>query len=452
MVFVIDTNKKPLHPCREARARVLLKQGKAAVWRMEPFTIILKRSVPETVQGMRLKFDPGSRYTGVAVLSGSRVVWLGRIKHRTEIKKHMDQRRAYRRRRRNANLRYRQPRFDNRTKPKGWLAPSAKSRVDNISHWTKKLMRLIPISEISVEDVKFDTQLMVNPEIKGVQYQQGELAGYEVREYLLEKFHRKCAYCGAENVPLEIEHIVPKSRGGTNRISNLTLACHDCNQKKGNRTAEEFGHPEVQKQAKAPLKDAAAVNTIRHAIYDRLKGTGLKVERGSGGLTKYNRTQARLPKEHYYDACCVGRSSPRGFVFLTDTVQVIEAKGRGQHQRTKPDKYGFPRLKLTRKKVHFGFMTGDMVVADVTKGKKQGRYRGRVAVRASGSFNITTNTGTVQGILHKDCRKLQRADGYGYYIERRTPIPLCVTSVQVSGAVRMSANHLVEGGVSSANV
>lgn len=434
MVFVIDTDKNPLHPCREARARILLRQGKAAVWRMEPFTIILKRSVTEPIEDMTLKLDPGSRHSGAAILSGSRVVWLGCIEHRTDIRKKLEQRRAYRRRRRTANLRYREPRFDNRTRQEGWLPPSLRSRVDNIAYWTGRLMRLAPIAEISVEDVKFDMQLMSNPEITGVQYQQGELAGYEVREYLLEKFHRKCAYCGAENVPLEIEHIVPKSRGGTNRVSNLTLACHDCNTKKGTQTASEFGHPEVQAAAKKPLTDAAAVNATRHAIYARLMETGLPVERGSGGLTKYNRTKAGLPKEHYYDACCVGESSPKRFIFLTDAVQVIEAKGRGLHQRSKPDKYGFPRCRLKRRKSFFGYMTGDIVKAEVKTGKKQGKYRGRVAVRASGSFNISTDKGIVQGISYKACRKIQGADGYNYYIERRKPIP----------------PHLIEDGVSSA--
>ena len=84
-----------------------------------------------------------------------------------------------------------------------------------------------------------------------------------MREYLLEKWGRKCAYCGAKDLPLEIEHITPKTRGGSNRITNLSLACHDCNQKKGTQTAAEFRHPEVQAKARQPLKDAAAVNATR---------------------------------------------------------------------------------------------------------------------------------------------------------------------------------------------
>lgn len=220
MVFVLDANKTPLAPCHPARARQLLKENKAAIYRKMPFTIIFKKEVtaPQE-QDFRLKIDYGSKHTGLAILRNENVVWLGQLDHRTNIKSNLDKRRGYRRRRRSKNLRYRQPRFLNRTRPKGWVPPSLQSRVDNILHWVSRLRRLAPIGFISYENVKFDTQLMQNTEIGGMEYQQGELAGYEVREYLLEKFSRKCVYCKVENVPLEVEHIVPKARGGSNRLT-----------------------------------------------------------------------------------------------------------------------------------------------------------------------------------------------------------------------------------------
>ncbi len=127
---------------------------------------------------------------------------------------------------------------------------------------------------------------MQNPELVGIEYQQGELAGYEVREYLLEKFGRRCVYCGKENVPLEVEHIVPLSRGGSNRVSNLALACRPCNQAKGTQTAEEFGHPAVAAQASRPLKDAAVVNATRYFLLSYLKYPGFAVECSTGARTK----------------------------------------------------------------------------------------------------------------------------------------------------------------------
>jgi 5-methylcytosine-specific restriction endonuclease McrA len=81
---------------------------------------------------------------------------------------------------------------------------------------------------------------MENPKIKGVEYQEGALAGYEVKEYLLEKWGRKCIYCGSENVPLQVEHIVPKAKGGSDRSSNLTIACRRCNEKKGSKDLKDF--------------------------------------------------------------------------------------------------------------------------------------------------------------------------------------------------------------------
>ncbi|MFN2411424.1 MAG: HNH endonuclease, partial [Halomonas sp.] len=99
-----------------------------------------------------------------------------------------------------------------------------------------RLRGLAPITAISQELVRFDLQKLENPEISGIEYQQGNLLGYEIREYLLEKWGRECAYCTATDTPLQIEHIAPKASGGSNRISNLTLACHDCNQEKDRST------------------------------------------------------------------------------------------------------------------------------------------------------------------------------------------------------------------------
>jgi len=251
------------------------------------------------------------------------------------------------------------------------------------------------------------------------------LWGYEVREYLLEKFGRKCVYCGAKNVPLEIEHIVPKSRGGSNRVSNLTLACHACNQKKGNQTAQEFGHPHVQRLAKLPLKDASAINATRWKVYQTLQSFCLPIEIGTGGRTKYNRARQNYPKTHWLDAVCVGESGQAVFVSPNHQPLIIKAVGRGNRQMTKPDKYGFPRATRQRKKVYFGFQTGgDIAKAMVTSGKKMGIYVGKVAVRASGKFNITTTTDTIQGINHRFFKMIHKSDGYNYMKGERALLPM----------------------------
>jgi 5-methylcytosine-specific restriction endonuclease McrA len=419
MVFVLSSDGQPLDPCHPARARQVLRRGRARIVRRFPMTIQLldRRADQSTTHPLRLKIDPGSRTTGLALVAeeSATVVWAAELTHRSRtICDALLARRAFRSNRRQRHTRYRPARFTNRRRPAGWLAPSLRSRVDHILSWYRRLAQRGPIRAISVELVRFDTQAMVNPEISGVVYQQGELLGYEVREYLLEKWGRTCAYCRSTGVPLQVEHIVPCSRGGSDRVSNLTLACGPCNQRKDARTAAEFGFPHIQTQAQQPLRDAAAVNSTRWALYQALQATGLPVETGTGGRTKYNRTQQGWPKTHWQDAACVGANTPEQMRVATPTVLEITATGRGLHSRTKLDRYGFPRLRLPRQKQFFGFQTGDMVVARVPSGTKRGRYVGRVAVRASGSFNITTATGTVQGLHHRFFRLLQRADGYRY--------------------------------------
>jgi 5-methylcytosine-specific restriction endonuclease McrA len=419
-VFVLDKNKKPLDPCHPARARKLLNSGKAAVFKRYPFTIILKRQVVQEeteVQEYRVKIDPGSKTTGIALVreSDNKVVWAAEIQHRGQaIRDSLLSRKANRSGRRDRHCRYRPARFDNRRLRKGWLPPSLESRLSNIETWVQKLARISPLTAISMELVKFDTQVMENPEISGVEYQQGKLQGYEVREYLLEKWERKCSYCGKTDVPLEIEHITPRSRGGSNRVSNLTLACHACNQSKGNKTAAEFGHPEIQAKAKSPLKDATAVNAIRWELWRRLSAWGIKVECGTGGRTKFNRTNQGFPKTHWLDAACVGESGANIIVPNRLNAIAIKAYGHGSRQMCRVDKFGFPRTLAKGTKIAFGFQTGDIVRAVVAKGKNIGTHVGRIAIRSSGTFDIRTPDNHRIGVIWKHCQSLYKSDGYSY--------------------------------------
>jgi 5-methylcytosine-specific restriction endonuclease McrA len=423
--FVLDKNKKPLMPCHPARARELLKKGRASVYRVKPFTIILKDRAGGETQPLELKFDAGSKVTGIAlVLHGAKqvkTVWCANLHHRgLAIREALLSRRAIRRSRRNRHTRYRQPRFLNRTRPSGWLAPSLQSRVNNIDNWTRKLNLLSPISQIASELVKFDMQKLRNPEIEGVEYQRGTLFGYELREYLLHKWQHQCAYCDKKDIPLEIDHIIPKSKGGSDSAANLLISCRNCNEKKSNKSLSEFLNkkPEkivkINKQLKSPLKDAAAINTIRYAIGDCLKNYSLPIIFGTGGQTKYNRTNQRYEKDHWIDAVCVGDSGEN--VSIPENIKplIIKAVGRGSRQMCRVDKFGFPRTRAKASKVVKGFATGDLVKAIVTSGKKVGSYVGKVAVRTSGSFNITTETGVVKDINWKYCQLMQRRDGYMY--------------------------------------
>ncbi len=427
-VFVLDTNKQALEPCSPTIAKKLLKAGKAAVFRQYPFTIILKKVVqPQEIKPCQLKIDPGSKITGIAILQDNKLIWAAELTHRgQQIKDDLESRRSLRRGRRARKTRYRKPRFLNRTREKGWLAPSLVHRVLTTMTWVKRLIKLCPIESIAMELVKFDCHKMQHPEISGTQYQQGTLYQYEVREYLLEKWNRTCVYCGAKDVPLEVEHILPKSKGGSNRVSNLTLACVPCNQAKSNQEIKDFlaDKPDLLKRILthliAPLKDAAAVNSTRWRLFNSLKEIGLPVTTGTGAQTKFNRRAQGLEKRHYLDAACV-ENTP-GLEILTLQPLLIKCTGHGNRQVIHVDKFGFERRnksgELVRKsaliKQFLGFQTGDIVKAVVPKGKKQGVYLGRVAIRSTGSFNIKTVSETVQGINYKYCQQVHRKDGYVY--------------------------------------
>jgi 5-methylcytosine-specific restriction endonuclease McrA len=454
-VLVLDAQRAPLMPCHPARARELLREGKAAVFRRFPFTIILQDRIGGDRQNITVKSDPGSKTTGLALVAafkrGLTVIWAAELVHRGQaIHAALEKRSNQRHARRSRKTRYRAPRFDHRTRSVGWLPPSILHRVVTVITWHKRLLRSVPITDASMERVRFDMQAMENPEISGVEYQQGTLFGYEIREYLLEKWMRTCTYCDAQGVPLEIDHVHPRSLGGSDRVSNLAIACHDCNQAKGNRSLVSFlqgdsgrrqrqqvsaavyaGHDaqkraarerheatrleQVLKQVKAPLLDAAAVNATRNILFGRLRELGLPVETGSGGRTKFNRSQQGYPKAHWIDAACVGKSGER--VRLNPELRPLQitATGHGRRQMQNMTEKGFPRGKAkSRRKMYFGFQTGDMVRAVVTDGKQVGTYVGRVLCRKSGSFDIKTESGRIGGVPHRYCRSIHRSDGYRY--------------------------------------
>jgi 5-methylcytosine-specific restriction endonuclease McrA len=457
LVYVLDRNGKPLMPCKEKRASLLLARGRARVHRVMPFVIRLIDRKAETsdFQSLCLKLDPGSKTTGIAVVrettSSIVVISLIELVHRgREISEALTQRASFRRRRR-GTLRYRAPRFDNRPKAKGWLAPSLQHRVDTTMAWVRRLHKWLPITAISSELVRFDMQKMENPEISGVEYQQGTLLGYEVREYLLEKWGRQCMYCDKPHVPLQIEHIDAKANGGGNRISNLGIACKDCNQEKDKMDVRHFVKDparlaRILAKAKAPLRDAAAVNSTRKALVNGLVLTGLPVETGSGGLTKFNRCTLAIPKTHALDAVCVGQVN--AVENWQQPTLTIKAAGRGAYKRTRLNQYGFPRGYLMREKSVHGFQTGDHVRAVVPSGKKIGTHVGRVAIRASGNFNIKTSAGLVSGIAHRHCALIQRGDGYGYLQHLYHP-----QQTTTSAAVRPAPVLLaVNGEVSRSNI
>jgi len=402
----------------------LLGSGKAAVWRSVPFTIILKVAKPDAVPApLTVKIDPGSQTTGLALVDASnQVVFAAELTHRGQaIKSALDTRRMLRRGRRGRKTRYRAARFSNRARAKSWLPPSLQHRVDTTLTWVQRFRRWAPVASLALERVKFDMQQMSNPDITGAEYQQGTLAGYSAREYLLEKWGRKCAYCGIEHVPLQIEHIKARANGGTNNIANLTLACEPCNRRKGTQDLAVFlkAKPEVLKrilsQLKKPLTDAAAVNATRNKIHDALLNTGLAVETGTGAQTKFNRSLQGYPKAHWIDAACVGESGATVTLSPEHQPLLIKAMGHGNRQTVRTDKFGFPCAKAKSSKTVLGLKTGDLITLEQPKGLYAGSYKGRVtAIKSSTNYLSLTVNKKQTWFSAKLATRLQSADGYQY--------------------------------------
>ena len=419
MVLVIDKHKKPCNTISEAYARRLLFKKQAVIHKRFPFTIRLKNDNAVLKNNSYVvKIDPGSKTTGVAITNDKdSVVMLAEIEHRGHvIKKNLDSRRAVRRKRRNRKTRYREARFDNRTRPEGWLAPSVKSRADNVINFIHKYKKLINIDKVMIESVSFDVAQMTSDDcLIGTGYQQGPLYQKKLRDFIFNKTNGRCSYCGAKAT--EIDHIIPRANGGTDSTYNLTPSCRSCNEKKSNLSLEDFGKlvgKNFSKLAPKKLpKDAAIVQSARNYMIREITKLVSNTIIHPSWLTKYNRDQLGLPKEHYYDALSVGEI-PNKFNFLTNKVLIISAKGRSSRQMCRMDKYGFPRTSPKGSKLVEGFQTGDMVKAIVPNGLKRGEYLGKVAVRSSGQFNIQTKTKTIEGINHKYCHIIQRGDGYLY--------------------------------------
>lgn len=439
-VFVQGVTGERLMPCHPARARQLLRSGRARVIRSRPFTIEMIDRAEGTVQPVRLKIDPGARVTGIALVAegktGARVVWAGELAHRSQaIRKALADRRSYRRARRGRKCRNRAPRFNNRSRVPGWLPPSLQHRVDTTRTWVGRLLSRVPVTAVDVETVRFDVHaLAAGRPLSSVEYQQGTLHGVELREYLLQRDGYACVYCrGASHDPvLELDHVQPSSRGGSNRTGNLVTSCTTCNQAKNNRTAEEWAAAlagsysrldrtraeragKIQAGWSPGLRDAAAMNASRYAIGRALKETGLPVTFASGGRTKHNRSTQHYPKAHWIDAACVGESGEKVKLDPKTPILHIEARGRGQRLVCRVDRFGFPRTAPGRVKRVHGFQTGDVVRLNQPRGKYRGQHTGALAgIRARGSMDLRTSSGQKISASHQHMRLLRRFDGYCY--------------------------------------
>ena len=323
MVYVLNIEGKPLMPCKEAKARKLLKENKAKIYKKEPFTIQLLFMCENQTQDITLGVDAGSKHIGLSATTKEKELYAADIELRNDIVDLLSTRRQNRRTRRN-RLRYRKPRFNNRvhSKKNGWLAPSVKQKIQTHFKVVEDIHKLLPITKIVVETASFDIQKIKNPEIHNEEYQQGEqLEFWNVREYVLFRDNHTCQCCKGKSKDkvLNVHHIESRKIGG-NAPNNLITLCETCHKGYHNGTVEL---PKTIKRGMS-FKDATFMGIMRWSFYNRLKEIYPNVFMTYGYITKNIRIKNNLPKDHYIDARCISgnpNAEPLGYYFYQKKVR-----------------------------------------------------------------------------------------------------------------------------------
>ena len=422
MVYVINKNNKPLMPCSNRKARLLLKQNKAIVIKRTPFTIKLKYGSSGYVQPISLGVDAGSKHIGLSATTKDKVLFESDVELRNDISDLLLTRRQNRRTRRNRKTRYRQPRFNNRThsKHKGWLAPSIENKINSHLVAINRICKILPITNIVVEVAQFDTQLLKAidnnlPIPQGTDYQQGELLGFaNLREFCFFRDNYTCMWCKgkSKNKILHMHHWNFWNGDHSNKPSSVITLCDTCNDSKNHKKDTGFLWGWTPKITKS-YKDSAFMGIMRWTFYNRLKEMYpmVNVKMTYGYITKNTRIKYNLPKEHYIDARCIsGNPNAKSIDNVVYYQKKVRCHNRQIHKNTIL-KGGYRKSNQAPKYV-FGYQLFDKVLYN----NKECFIFGR---RSSGSFDIRLLDGTKisAGISYKKLKLLEKRKSY--LIERR---------------------------------
>lgn len=310
MVYVLHKNGNPLMPTKNhAKVRYLLKNKQAKVVNREPFTIQLLYGTSEYIQDVNLGVDSGCKHIGISATTEKEVLFEAVVEEYDKTSEMLQQRAMLRRTRRSHRTRYRKPRFMNRTKSKkeGWIAPSIRHTIQTHLTIIERVHKILPISNIIVEIAEFDIHKIKNPDIKGKEYQEGEMKDYyNVKHYILDRDNHTCQYCKGKSKckKLNVHHIQFKSNGGGNSPVNLITLCEDCH--------SDLHDNKITLSEKliknVSFKEPSHMNIMKNSLIEQLKDLYLNVEITYGYETKYKREQFGLLKTHYVDARCISNN------------------------------------------------------------------------------------------------------------------------------------------------
>lgn len=396
-------------PCSARKARLLLKTGKAKVICREPFTIQLKFGSSGYKQPITLGVDAGAKHIGLSASTVKRELYSAEVVLRTDITDLLSTRRELRRARRNRKTRYRQPRFLNRVKvkKKRWLAPTIQNRINAHLKVVDNVYKILPVVKIVVETASFDIQKLKNPDISGIEYQQGEqLNFWNVREYVLFRDNHTCQHChgkSKDNV-LNVHHLKSRKTGG-DAPNNLITLCETCHK------AYHAGEIKLKQTRGQSFKAEVFMGIMRWEFFNKLKETySFEVKNTYGYITKNTRIRARLPKEHYVDAFCIAGNMQAERLNYYWYQKQVRKHNRQIHKLT--INKGRTRKRNQSPFELFGYRLFDKVKCKGEVGFIFGR-------RASGSFDIRKLDGTKisAGISYKKLVLISKRKTY--LIERR---------------------------------
>lgn len=404
MVYVLNINGQPLMPTqRHGKVRRLLKAGKAKVIKRCPFTIQLLYETQDNVQPVSLGVDAGSKYIGISATTEEIVLYEAEIELRNDIVKLLSDRREQRRGRRNRKTRYRKPRFNNRRRKDGWLAPSVQNKVDSHLTAIRKVHEILPVTKVIVEVASFDIQKIKNLDIKRTEYQKGEQLGFwNVREYVLWRDNHTCQCCKGKSKDkvLNVHHIESRKTGG-NAPNNLITLCETCHKGYHNGT---IALPDAIKRGMR-FRDAAFMNIMRWTLYENLKKTYNNVSLTYGYITKNVRINNGLSKSHYFDARCISgnpTAKPLGYYFYQRKVRCHNRK----IHKCKINKGGVRKLNQAAFEV-YGFRLYDKVCWDGHECFIFGRRStGRMDLRLLDGTHINASVG------FKNLKLLEKRNNY----------------------------------------
>lgn len=333
MVYVISVDGKPLMPCTQVIARLLLKSGKAKCIKKAPFTIKLLYKTTEYTQETTLGVDTGSSKIGSAVVSNDKVLYLSEVEIRNDISDKMSQRSKYRRNRRNRKTRYRKARWLNRKNSikKDRFSPTMVSKINSHLKEIAFVKSILPVQNIVIETATFNPHALKNPDVLKNKwlYQKGVNYGFaNTKAFVLNRDNYKCQHCKgkSKDSKLEVHHIVYRSNGGSDEQENLITLCSTCHYK--------LHHGEIELKLKGKrkgqLNHATQMNSIRIQLLRLLP----KAEETFGYITKEHRYLMELPKEHYFDAVAIANKGEK-VELKTNSVLIKKCVSKGDYQQTK---------------------------------------------------------------------------------------------------------------------